>query len=502
MSLQRLTFHVTDRCQLNCDHCLRDPQTKAKDLELPLIESVIDQAEALFDVKHVGLTGGEPALHPQFYAIIDAIVDRDCTWHVVSNGERFERIVQRLTERPARLAGLRLLNFSLDGATPETHDSVREQGSFRSVMQAVSICRARSIPFLIQITLNARNVEEIEEMALLASQLGAEKFAFNFTQPTGTFLDVSLHLPASEWKRAMDRINRVREVFNIFVLHSEIGPHEEPFHMCEMWRQEHLHVDPLGRLNLCCQHAGVPSVGPLSDIAGDLHEMTLAQAHRNFTRIVHETIEARLALIAEQNLSEWDRHFSCNWSGAFRQAALDRAGRGRPCGRAAALARALDARLQRKPHAVRGAAAAGFAGVGLRRVRQRVREWRLALETFGLRAAVPVLLWALPLDRALHVLTPRAARALPSPERFAAIESITDLVTRGLRLTRTACLKRAVIRYVLLRRQGFAARFVIGVRKGGSDGFEAHAWVTVDEQPVMERGLLDYHSACVWPPAG
>ncbi len=313
MALQRLTFHVTDRCQLNCDHCLRDPETKAKDLDLSLIESVLDQAKALFESTHVGLTGGEPALHPRFYEIVDAIVDRGYTWHVVSNGERFDRMLQRLEERPARLQGLKMLNFSLDGATPETHDAIREQGSFRSVMQAVSLCRARSIPFLLQITLNARNVDEIEEIALLAGQLGADKLAYNFTQPTGTFLDAALHLPASEWKRAMDRINRVRDVFKVSVIHSEVGPHEEPFHMCEMWRQEHLHVDPSGNLNLCCQHAGIPNAGPLSDIAGNLHEMSLGQAHREFTKIVHHTIEARLELLAEPGLNEWDKHFSCNW---------------------------------------------------------------------------------------------------------------------------------------------------------------------------------------------
>jgi MoaA/NifB/PqqE/SkfB family radical SAM enzyme len=314
MALQRLTFHITDRCQLNCDHCLRDPDATAKDLDLPLIISVLDQARALFDTKHVGLTGGEPALHPKFFEIVDAIVDRGYTWHVVSNGERFERTLQKLSERPVRLAQMKLLNFSLDGANRETHDAIREQGSFRNVLQAVSLCRAREIPFLLQITLNARNVEQIEEMALLASQLGAERLAYNFTQPTGTFLDRSLHLPPSEWKRALDRINRVRTTFKIAVVHSEIAPHDEPFHMCEMWRQEHLHVDPSGQLNLCCQHAGVPARGELSDVAGDLHHMSLAQAHLRFTEIVNRTVEARLELLASGiRLDEWDRNFSCNW---------------------------------------------------------------------------------------------------------------------------------------------------------------------------------------------
>ena len=125
MALQRLTFHITDRCQLNCDHCLRDPEAKAQDLDLSLIESVLDHARALFDTRHVGLTGGEPALHPHFYEIVDAIADRGYTWHVVTNGERFERMLQRLGERPARLESMRLLNFSLDGATAETHDAIR-----------------------------------------------------------------------------------------------------------------------------------------------------------------------------------------------------------------------------------------------------------------------------------------------------------------------------------------------------------------------------------------
>jgi hypothetical protein len=124
---------------------------------------------------------------------------------------------------------------------------------------------------------------------------------------------------------------------------------------------------------------------------------------------------------------------------------------------------------------------------------------RLALRTLALRATVPVLLWALPLDRALRWLTPARSRLRPLPSRMAAIERVTDLITRDFGLTRSACLNRALIRYALLRREGFDARFVIGVRKGGKDGFEAHAWVMVDDRPVMERSVPDYHRSCVWP---
>jgi MoaA/NifB/PqqE/SkfB family radical SAM enzyme len=313
MALKRVSFHLTDRCQLNCDHCLRDPQHKPQDLEPELIISVLDQARALFGTDHVGLTGGEPTLHPRFYDIIDAIVDRGYRWHMVSNGERFDRIARRLAERAARLEGLVLMNFSLDGATEPTHDAIREQGSFRTVLRATSVCHARNIPFLLQMTVNARNVHEIEAFALLASELGAAKISYNFTMPTGTFLDASLYLPASEWHRALDRIHRVQASFKCEVSYSENGPQEAPFHVCEMWRHAHLHVDIAGRLNLCCHHSNVPGQSEVSDVAGDLRHMTLAEAHARFTDLVHDTMRARLATIARPDMDEWDRHFSCNW---------------------------------------------------------------------------------------------------------------------------------------------------------------------------------------------
>ena len=112
-----VVFHITDRCQLNCKHCLRDPEIKSQDLSLDLICNVLDEAWQLYRCKHVGLTGGEPSLHPQFYEIIDAIVARGYTWHVVTNSEKFSRMVAKLDEKPERLSTCTAMIFSIDGAT-------------------------------------------------------------------------------------------------------------------------------------------------------------------------------------------------------------------------------------------------------------------------------------------------------------------------------------------------------------------------------------------------
>lgn len=130
----------------------------------------------------------------------------------------------------------------------------------------------------------------------------------------------------------------------------------------------------------------------------------------------------------------------------------------------------------------------------------RMPRAQLWCEAIGIRAALPVMLWAWPIDRTLRALTPREPTRRDARITLPAIEDVTELITRRFRPTRTACLQRALLRYALLRRHGYEARFHIGVRPGGhADGFEAHAWVTLEEAPVMERMPLNYTPTLAWP---
>ena len=129
----------------------------------------------------------------------------------------------------------------------------------------------------------------------------------------------------------------------------------------------------------------------------------------------------------------------------------------------------------------------------------RLRATAVA-EALGLRVALPILLRTLPLDGVLRAITPTRAAGAPDAGALEAIERATDLITRDLPMTRTACLKRALMRYRMMRRGGFEARFVLGVRPGGEDGFEAHAWVCLGGEPLMERDPVDYRETFSWPP--
>lgn len=312
MAVAWIAFHLTDRCQLDCKHCLRDPDLKPKDLPLALIRKVLAEGKRLYRAKQVALTGGEPTLHPELEGVLDAIVDHDYGFHIVTNGKRFEQFLALLRDGPARRERLTAVNLSIDGADEEAHDKIRGKGSFREVMKAVTLATAHQIPFAMQMVLNAENVQQIEALGLLASQLGAARLSFSMLQATGTHHDEDLYMPPHAWKSAQHRVERLAAALTMPVTMPEGFYREQPFHVCEPMKSEHLHIDVEGRLNLCCQHAGVPSTGEPRDIAGDLHETGLLDAHRHLIRIIHETQAAKLDAIAKGPLEAWD-HFPCNW---------------------------------------------------------------------------------------------------------------------------------------------------------------------------------------------
>lgn len=311
MAAAWIALHLTDRCQLDCKHCLRDPAQKPKDLPLSIIRKVLAEAKAVYRSDQVALTGGEPTQHPAIEDVLDAIVEHDYSFHIVTNGRRFGAFLKLLRKAPSRLERLTAINFSIDGADEATHDAIRGEGSYRDVMMGATLCTAHNIPFVLQMVCNAKNAHQIEALGLLASSLGAARISFSMLQATGTHHDNDLFLSARAWRAVQDRIERLRAALTLPVGMPEGFPREQPFHVCEPFASQQLHIDVEGRLNLCCQHSGVPSEGARSDVAGDLSQMSLVEAHRRLLGIIHGAQADRLDHIAAGDLDEWD-DFPCN----------------------------------------------------------------------------------------------------------------------------------------------------------------------------------------------
>jgi MoaA/NifB/PqqE/SkfB family radical SAM enzyme len=315
MSAVHLGFHITNRCQLNCDHCLRDPEKNSVELEPELIARIVDEVRKSVRLQSVTFTGGEPSLHARFGDVIDAVGRRAVPWQIVSNGATMHSVMAMLAAEPIWMDSFLGAALSLDGADEAVHDGIRGPGSFRQVLQAAAMLRAMGKRVRITTTINRRNQHQIQEFCLLAAQLGAESILFSVLYPNGTMLDRTLSMTPAEWLQARERIDSMRRIVNVGVKLSAGWPTGSPWEVCAPWRFEELHVDNYGRLNLCCVHSGTPYDGlsPVPpDVAGDLRKNSFLELWPQLVSIIQDLMQRRIAAIAAGSLSEFDMQ-GCNW---------------------------------------------------------------------------------------------------------------------------------------------------------------------------------------------
>jgi hypothetical protein len=113
----------------------------------------------------------------------------------------------------------------------------------------------------------------------------------------------------------------------------------------------------------------------------------------------------------------------------------------------------------------------------------------LLLVRMGTFAATVPLLMRLPLPRLSRVVT-RSTHAQPQPSpphggELERLASTMDLATRVAHpLVRTGCLTRGVTLYWFARRAGFDVELRFGIDPADA---EAHCWLTLDGEPVLEK---------------
>lgn len=168
--LVALYFTVTRRCNLSCPYCYQGLAAR-RDTHM----SVADAATFLERVRSVNpgcqinITGGEPFTHPYILDILRLTSASGLPFVVLSNGTSIDdRAIAALGE----LSGLRYLQLSIDGASERTHELTRGKGSFAKVMRTFEKVVRAGLPFVLAPTIHSRNIEELEQLALLAVENG------------------------------------------------------------------------------------------------------------------------------------------------------------------------------------------------------------------------------------------------------------------------------------------------------------------------------------------
>jgi MoaA/NifB/PqqE/SkfB family radical SAM enzyme len=295
----RLAVELTNVCNLHCSYCMRDEDalyhTKANFLSADLLSRIIREARAVYQLEHISFTGGEVTLHPHFSDIVAAVAAAGLEYSFVTNGWHFDRVYPAIL---AHKSALRVVGFSVDGATRAAHDRWRGAGSFDRLIRAVTRCHVQGLPFAFKVCIRRDTAPQLEQIALLAARLGAARVFFTHLLPTSPEMERESALTLAEQRHAEQEIAAIGRILKMPV-NVAVGYYDlDPGVPCAPLKGTSCNVDWRGRLTLCCSLSGYRNTQSEPDVVADLTREDFGAAYARLRAVARAQVERRRRMLA------------------------------------------------------------------------------------------------------------------------------------------------------------------------------------------------------------
>ena len=305
--LKSIAIITTLRCDLKCEHCLRGFPKERPDFPMELLDKLL--AEVLpFGARQVGLTGGEPHLHPQFEQLIEKIVAYGYSWHFTSHGQRMEPYLSLMESARKNFSHV---NLSMDGADEVTHDDIRKRkGAFKKVVSTARNYVEKGYRVNLNMVLNQKNKNQVEDFISFGKELGVTSIAFGGVIPAPW--NMHLLLSDTEKMELFQQIVVLRENAEVKIrttssLHTRGG-----VNFCDVFNMKKLYFNSRGEMIFCCDADQTESV------VGSLYENSLETLMEKRLQMSMRLQKRRLNMIAKGEMREgFDTCGFCNQSDSF-----------------------------------------------------------------------------------------------------------------------------------------------------------------------------------------
>jgi radical SAM protein len=177
-------WEVTQSCDLACKHCRAAAQPLAHPDELTNAEgkALIDQI-AEMGVPIFVFTGGDPIKRKDVYELIRYAADKGV--HVALTPSATPLLTREAIFK-LKEAGLVRLGISLDGSTPEIHDTFRGlPGAYARTIQAIEWANEAGIPIQVHTTISRHNAHDLDNLCALFEKLAIVMWNVFFLVPVG-----------------------------------------------------------------------------------------------------------------------------------------------------------------------------------------------------------------------------------------------------------------------------------------------------------------------------
>jgi radical SAM protein with 4Fe4S-binding SPASM domain len=220
-----LAINLTRRCNLACEHCYMDAETRKQGREEELgteeVKSLLDNVASRSDETMVVLTGGEPLLRHDLETLVAHGSALGLSIVIGTNGVLLtDKRVQSL-----KAAGVMGMGISLDSLDPDSHDSFRGcTGSWDKTLKSMDYCRQHDLPFQVHFSVTDRNADEIPAMIDFSKACGAHVLNIFFLVCTGRGESMSDISPV-RYEQVLQQLVVAQEQTRDLIIRARCAPH-------------------------------------------------------------------------------------------------------------------------------------------------------------------------------------------------------------------------------------------------------------------------------------
>jgi len=220
-----IAVNLTRRCNLACEHCYMDAETRLGggegELTTDEVKKLLDEIAGRSNETMVVLTGGEPLLRRDLEQLVEHGSQLGLAMVVGSNGVLLtESRVQSL-----KRAGVLGMGISLDSLDPALHDRFRGcSGSWEKTLAGMEHCRRHDLPFQVHFSVTERNAHEVQSMIDFSRAAGAHVLNIFFLVCTGRGESMSDITP-DRYEQVLHQLVEAQAVTDDLIIRARCAPH-------------------------------------------------------------------------------------------------------------------------------------------------------------------------------------------------------------------------------------------------------------------------------------
>jgi MoaA/NifB/PqqE/SkfB family radical SAM enzyme len=178
--IRMLYLQLQYRCNFRCRTCFHGELLEsAEHFTLKEATALIDHFVDEYAIETVTLLGGEPLLYPDIVPVARHARSRGVSVEICTNGHRgYFATVRELAP------SLNRFRVSIDGLE-ETHDAIRQRGSFASAIECLDLAGRLGLTTGVTMTVTSTNIDEVAALAALLDEHGVDELKLHCLRLVG-----------------------------------------------------------------------------------------------------------------------------------------------------------------------------------------------------------------------------------------------------------------------------------------------------------------------------